>query len=211
MFTIGKRALLTITLLSTGQGMALCAENPLDFRVSGIMHLGGDSYRALLEFPNGEKKTLAVGDDLESWKVTAISDSCISLSSNDKHQDACLAGSSDSQLADKGTTIGNAPKKPSRASDNLPSHFRKIDKVELLQALDSLTHAENMSELNETLLPLAGLSPDDQITQIDARNISSVQDAVKMLQKSVDENQPTRLTLINQDKQMNVIYLQKSE
>ncbi|MCK9607064.1 MAG: hypothetical protein M0R33_11525 [Methylomonas sp.] len=191
--------------------VGLCSENSVDFRVSGIMQLGSGVFRALLEFPDGEKKTVAPGDDLQAWKVIAITENCITLSANNKSRNECIAGSSDSNPMAKTSTDEKSPKAPPSAPDNSLSHFKKVDKIELLQALDSLAHADNMSQFNETVLPLAGLPPDAQIAQIDARDISSVHNAVEMLRKAVDENHPSRLTLINQDQQVNVIYLQTTE
>ncbi|MGR8932409.1 MAG: hypothetical protein ACU836_17425 [Gammaproteobacteria bacterium] len=204
--TLSATAALLVTCLSDG----ICGDASEQFRVSGIMDLGGDSYRALLEFPNGEKKIVGPGDSLQSWTVSGITGNCVTLSANQTKHEECLTGSADTPAgkisADNQAIAGTRP----QTADPL-SHFKPIDKIDLLQALDSLSDAKEISQLNERLLPLAGVSPENRISQIDAHDISSVQAAIGSLRKSVDENRPARLTLIDQDQRMNVIYLQPTE
>lgn len=113
-------------------------------------------------------------------------------------------GSADKQEPAKAAAISQTP----QTKSNGQSHFKKVDRIDLLQALDRSAQLKNMTEVSENILPLVATQAEQQITQIDARDVTSVQNAIASMRKSVDENRPIRLTLTNQDKQSNVIYIQ---
>lgn len=195
-------------------------EEPLNFRVSGIMKFGNDDFRGLIEAPDKSKRTLREGDTIDDWTVARISGDCIHLRRNSQLQQRCLTGSGeavDSSLSIvKPSAIGAVAIKdalnnsPDEEKNRLPPHFKKIDKTDFLQALDGhQTYPDRLTidRLGESLLPLAGIPPDYRIVEIEAAAPQSAEAAMKMMRESIDQSRPIRLTLKSGEGAESIIYL----
>jgi len=188
------------------------AQSEQDFRVSGIMQIGEKANQrlGLLEFSDGKTMSVRIGDIVSSLKVTGFSGNCIEFSNADKT-------TSTKCLTDSAATLPTAssapqPKQPGTNPIIPPpvgpqDHFKQVDKIEFLQTLDRLAHAKNMKEVSQSIMPLVMLPADTNITDLDAQKITSTQNAVNLMRKSVESDRPIRLSLDPAPSNSPVIYL----
>jgi hypothetical protein len=221
---LNKRALfrlLALCALITPVSPALHAETgtSVDFRVSGIMRIGKELYRGLVESPDGKKKIVREGDNIDQWKVVRINEQCIILSKETKTHKECLSGMgvTESQEASKEKQGHTAPAKKTENQSalanktSMSSDFKQVDKVELLQSLDGLVLKERnltMENISEAVLPLTDLPEGSRITQINAKVPESAQSAINEMRQGADMGNVIRLTLKNEAGNENIIYLQ---
>ena len=204
----GQSSLLLLMLLLVSPIMSADTPGDQDFRVSGIMRLGGNDFRGLLEFANGEKSIVAVGDSLGAWEIRNITEHCVSLSQAGRQKEKCLVGLSDSVVLNE-----KKVEMESDAKDEGMSHFKNVNKTDLLQALDSLAAESGpitMEQLNSAILPLVFSEDDLRITEIDAHEVKTAQQAIEKMRQSINQGVPIRLTLKhdNVQDQEDVYYLQ---
>lgn len=212
-----RSRLLIVCVLLFPAPQTLCAETgaAVDFRVSGIIRIGEGLYRGLVESLDGKKEIVREGDILEQWKVVRINGQCIILSKDTKIHEECLSGTG-SQEASKQTQNHAVPvEKAVNSSDTAikgdMSHFKQMDKVELLQSFDSLALKGSdltMENISEAVLPLTDLPAGYYITELNAKIPESAQSALNQMRQQVDNGEPIRLTLQNQASDQNIIYLQ---
>jgi hypothetical protein len=205
--------------------LALClcsaisqAESEHDFRVSGVMQIGEKANQklGLLEFSDGKTMSVRIGDSVSSLKVTGFSGNCIEFSNTDKTTSTKCLTDSAVTLPTAATQSAQQPKQavtnpiippPIGAQD----HFKQVDKIEFLQTLDRLAKAKSMKEVSQSIMPLVMLPADTKITELDAQKITSTQNAVNLMRKSVEADRPIRLSLDPAPNNLPVIYLQATK
>ncbi len=190
----------------------------VDFRVSGIIRVGEELYRGLVESPDGKKVIVRQGDIIDQWKVVRINENCIILSKEARTHEECLSGTgeTESQKASKEAQSHKADAKkavnPSDAAiKESMSHFKQVNKVALLQALDGLALKKGdvtMENISEAVLPLTDLPGGFHITEIEAQAPESGQNAINQMRQRLSNSAPIRLTVQNETGVENIIYLQ---
>ena len=200
-----------VLLLLVPQTLCAGAGTAVDFRVSGIIRIGEGLYRGLVESLDGKKEIIRQGDNIDQWKVVSINAQCIILSKDAKIHEECLSGTG-SQEASKQTQNHAVPvEKADTAIKGNMSHFKQMDKVELLQSFDSLALKGSdltMENISEAVLPLTDLPAGYYITELNAKIPESAQSALNQMRQQVDNGELIRLTLQNQASDQNIIYLQ---
>jgi len=186
----------------------------VDFRVSGIMRVGEELYRGLVESPDGKKKIVRQGDIIDYWKVVSINEHCIILSKETKNHEECLSGTgeTENQTASKEMPHPTAPAdKAVNPSGANVSHVKPVDKVGLLQALDGLAlkgRGLTMEAISEAVLPLTDLPAGSRITEINGKVPNSAQNALSQIRQQVDNSGLVKLTTQNGADNQNSTYLQ---
>jgi hypothetical protein len=187
----------------------------VDFRVSGIMRVGKELYRGLVESPDGKKRVVREGEIIDHWKVVSINEQCIILSKETKTYEECISGTGGIQSpeASKETRSYTAPadKTEYKSVSANRERIKHVDKAELLQSLDGLALKEGdltMEAISEAVLPLTDLPEGFRITEINARIPKSAQNALVQMRQDADLSRLIRLTFKNEADNQNVIYLQ---
>jgi|GEM_PF-3728426 len=166
----------------------------------------------LLEFSDGKTLSVRIGDIVSSLKVTGFSGNCIEFSNTDNTASTKCLTDSAATLPTTSAQPAQQPRQP--ATDPIlpppvgrQDHFKQVDKIEFLQTLDRLTHAKNMKEVSQSIMSLVMLPADTNITELEAQKITSPQNAVNLMRKSVEADRPIRLSLDSAPNNSPVIYL----
>ena len=206
---------LALCALFTPVSPALQAEPGtfVDFRVSGIMRLGKELYRGLVESPDGKKEIVREGDIIDQWKVVRINEHCIVLSKETKTHEECLSGTGEtqSQVASKETQGHTAPEKKTIDQSVAATKARmSLDKAKLLQTLEGLARKGSdltMDAISEAVLPLANIPAGFHVIEINHNVPESAQNALEEMRQQVDQSLPINLKVQNEAGNQSEFYM----